>query len=292
MIKNRNRFSEGDRTSVGTWTSQCSISSTGVITTNGSISATGSIEGGSITTSSGNISSTSCNIQTRDGTVGSKNGSFQNLSCTGLQTLTVTESKGIYMGLDSDAAGGTDVCADTNQYIHFTTLLKKYNWRPIYHVTNNDFKMQANWNASASLALKNSTLTTNSITCRAISCSGTTTKPTVQSVAGVYIGLHNVLAGAMDICCSSSPYIHFTIITNDFRERLIYAHTDNSFIWQVCGSETLTMKLISSGLTVNVTSVSSGKRLKFNDKTLTNALKVIRRLEPVEYEQTYVLVDQ
>ena len=32
--------------------------------------------------------------------------------------------------------------------------------------------------------------------------------------------------------------------------------------------------------------------MKFNDKPLTNALKVIRQLEPVEYEQTYDLVDQ
>ena len=70
MIKNRNGFSVGDQTSVDTWTSQCRISSTGIITTNGSISATGSIEGGSITTSSGRISSFSGSIQTSDGTVG------------------------------------------------------------------------------------------------------------------------------------------------------------------------------------------------------------------------------
>ena len=84
MFKNRNGFLVGDQTSVGTWTSQCSISSTGIITTNGSISATGSIEGGSITTSSGNIS-TSCNIQARNGIAGGKKGSFQNMFCTGLK---------------------------------------------------------------------------------------------------------------------------------------------------------------------------------------------------------------
>ena len=43
---------------------------------------------------------------------------------------------------------------------------------------------------------------------------------------------------------------------------------------------------------MNGTSVFSVTRLKFNDKPLTNALKVIRQLEPVEYEQTYALVDQ
>ena len=32
--------------------------------------------------------------------------------------------------------------------------------------------------------------------------------------------------------------------------------------------------------------------MKCNEKPLTNALDVISRLEPVEYDQTYVLVDQ
>ena len=115
MIKKRNGFSLGDQTSVDTWTSQCSISSTCIITTNGSLSTTGSIDGGSITTSSGHIKSLSRSIQTRDGTAGgSKNGSFQHISCTGLKSVTVPESQSIYMGLDSDAAGGIDICADTN----------------------------------------------------------------------------------------------------------------------------------------------------------------------------------
>ncbi|MFM7983104.1 MAG: tail fiber domain-containing protein, partial [Candidatus Fonsibacter sp.] len=34
------------------------------------------------------------------------------------------------------------------------------------------------------------------------------------------------------------------------------------------------------------------KRLKFNEKPLTNALDVINQLEPVEYDQTHDLVDQ
>ena len=73
---------------------------------------------------------------------------------------------------------------------------------------------------------------------------------------------------------------------------MIQCHTDNSFSLQVGGSGTVSMKLIPSGLTVNGTSVSSDKRLKLNNRPLTNALQVIRRLEPVEYEQTYALVDQ
>ena len=53
------------------------------------------------------------------------------------------------------------------------------------------------------------------------------------------------------------------------------------------------MTLNSSGLSVGGTFVSaSDKRLKFNEKPLTNALDVINQLEPVEYDQTYDLVDQ
>jgi hypothetical protein len=59
------------------------------------------------------------------------------------------------MGLDSDAAGGLDICADTNQYIDFTTMRNNYIGRFIYNATNNDFKMHVNGNASASLTLTN-----------------------------------------------------------------------------------------------------------------------------------------
>ena len=53
------------------------------------------------------------------------------------------------------------------------------------------------------------------------------------------------------------------------------------------------MSLNSYGLSVGGTFVSaSDKRLKSNDKPLVNALDVINRLEPVEYDQTYELVDQ
>ena len=49
----------------------------------------------------------------------------------------------------------------------------------------------------------------------------------------------------------------------------------------------------SPGLPVGGTFVSaSDKRLKFHDKPLVNALDVINKLEPVEYDQSYELVDQ
>ncbi|MFM7980554.1 MAG: tail fiber domain-containing protein, partial [Candidatus Fonsibacter sp.] len=50
--------------------------------------------------------------------------------------------------------------------------------------------------------------------------------------------------------------------------------------------------LKSAGLYLGATLVSaSDKRLKFNEKPLVNTLDVINELEPVEYDQTYELVD-
>ena len=109
------------------------------------------------------------------------------------------------------------------------------------------FKMHVNGNASTSLTLKNSTLTTNAITCGAISCTGSSTKPTTPSVASVYVGVDNSAAGGMEICCSSSPYIDFTTINNDFTGSLIYVHGYYSCNWQVGGSGTTSMQLLSTG---------------------------------------------
>ena len=53
------------------------------------------------------------------------------------------------------------------------------------------------------------------------------------------------------------------------------------------------MSLTHSGLfVVGPYTNSSDKRLKFNEKPLANALNVISKLEPVEYDQTQCLVDQ
>ena len=102
-----------------------------------SIIASGDIAAGSITTSAGTMSSFSGNIHTKQGTAEGKNGAFQNLACTGLNTLPEPESRRIFRGLDADAAGGIDICADTNQYIEFTTMLQIYIERLFYKATNN-----------------------------------------------------------------------------------------------------------------------------------------------------------
>ncbi|MFM7977707.1 MAG: hypothetical protein ACKPKO_00185 [Candidatus Fonsibacter sp.] len=94
----------------------------------GSISTTGNISAGSvstttgnITTASGNISSTSGNIQTINGTITGKHGSFQNLAVTGSTVKpAVPTSVGVYIGLDSgNTAGGIEICTSTLQYIDF-----------------------------------------------------------------------------------------------------------------------------------------------------------------------------
>ena len=49
---------------------------------------------------------------------------------------------------------------------------------------------------------------------------------------------------------------------------------------------------IFGGLYIGATLVSaSDKRLKFNEKPLVNALDIINKLEPVEYDQTFDLVE-
>ncbi|MFM7979760.1 MAG: tail fiber domain-containing protein, partial [Candidatus Fonsibacter sp.] len=53
------------------------------------------------------------------------------------------------------------------------------------------------------------------------------------------------------------------------------------------------MKLNFAGLTVNgIVTSSSDSRLKLNSKSLTNGLTVINKLEPLEYDQIYELVEQ
>ena len=61
------------------------IDNQGNITTTGFITATGNITGNTVQTSSGNISPFSGNIQTIQGSVVGKSGSFQSLAITGTQ---------------------------------------------------------------------------------------------------------------------------------------------------------------------------------------------------------------
>ena len=149
-----------------------------------------------------------------------------------------------------------------------------YNGKLLYTTSRNDFKMYVSSEASPSLTLNSTTLTTNAITCGPISRTGSAVKPTQPTTAGVYVGLDSSAARGMEICCSTLPYIDFTTIGTDFKGRYIYAHADNSFNWQVGGSTSNGMKISSTGLSVTGTVTSSDKTLKLNDKPLANAISV------------------
>ena len=83
-----------------------------------SIRASGDISGVSITTVTGTMSSTSCNIQTTNGTVSVKNGLFQNQSCTGTSRQTTTPTVvGVCTCMDSITACGIDISCTQLQYI-------------------------------------------------------------------------------------------------------------------------------------------------------------------------------
>ena len=75
--------------------------------------------------------------------------------------------------------------------------------------------------------------------------------------------------------------------------RMQYTNSTAQFDWYINCTLATSKILNSSGLSVGGTFVpASDKRLKFNEKPLTNALDVISRLEPVEYDQTVDLVGQ
>ena len=73
---------------------------------------------------------------------------------------------------------------------------------------------------------------------------------------------------------------------------MLCGHTDNSLSWQVGGRGTVNIKLLTTGLSVHGTAVTSDARLKVNEKPLVNAIGVINRFEPVEYDQTVSLMEQ
>ena len=106
------------------------------------INASGDISGGSITTHTGHISSTSGKQPTINGTIACKNLSCQHLPCAGTDGKTTTPtSAGVHMGMDSCAVGGIDICSAQLQYVDFNAasfdygrrLLYEYNLSPATH---------------------------------------------------------------------------------------------------------------------------------------------------------------
>ena len=104
--------------------------------------------------------------------------------------------------------------------------------------------MHVNGNASPSLTLNSTTLSTN-----VIACTGTG-KPVAPTAAGVYIGLDTSTGGGIEICTGTIQYIDFTIPTptTDFRGRMLYNNTESAFAWHVGGSGTAKMTLNTTAL--------------------------------------------
>ncbi|MFM7987797.1 MAG: hypothetical protein ACKPKO_51645, partial [Candidatus Fonsibacter sp.] len=111
---------------------------------------------------------------------------------------------------------------------------------------------------------------------RSLVITGTTVKPAMPTIVGVYIGLDSGnTAGGMEICVSYLPYIGFTAPTVDYKGSILYDHSAIELIIFVAGSLTANMTLNSSGLSVGGTFVSAIDYIfKFNEKPLTNALDV------------------
>ena len=82
------------------------------------------------------------------------------------------------------------------------------------------------------------------------------------------------------------------VLEADMKGRMVYINSSNQFEWYINSTFIINMPLAAGGLYVGGTLVSaSDKRLKSHDKPLVNALDIINKLEPVEYDQTFDLVE-
>ena len=54
-------------------------------------------------------------------------------------------------------------------------------------------------------------------------------KSTSPTVAGVHLGMDSSSARGIDICASSTQYIHFTVINADYKGRMSYISSESSF---------------------------------------------------------------
>ena len=99
------------------------------------------------------------------------------------------------------------------------------------------------------------------------------------TIAGVDIGLDSGnTVGGMEICASSLPYIDFTVPSIASKGRILYDHSTNDFkIFVARGLVNATLNTTRLNVVGTVTTTSD-KRLKFNEKSLNNALDVINKL--------------
>ena len=124
-----------------------------------------------------------------------------------------------------------------------------------------------------------------------IACTATSGRPITPSGYGAYLGCDGTNYCALELSCDLMSYIDFTSPGVDYKGRFQFLNASTTFQW-FTGARNI-MSLSPTGLVVNGTTVSSSdKRLKFNEKQLTNALDVINRLEPCEYQQSQEIVER
>ena len=94
-----------------------------------------------------------------------------------------------------------------------------------------------------------------------------------------------------ELCGVTFAYIDFTTVGIDMKGRMQYTNSTAQFDWYI-NSTLATSKMIlnASGLSVGGTFVSaSDKRLKFNEKLLTNALMVPENIKQVHFSWANVI---
>ncbi|MFM7986667.1 MAG: tail fiber domain-containing protein [Candidatus Fonsibacter sp.] len=127
------------------------------------------------------------------------------------------------------------------------------------------------------------------------------TSPITPSDAGIFIAnnLSNTPVAStpgITLCGTSNTFPYLSFVSpghTSYWRGLIQLSLESSTIHFSISGVGERLCITTAGVSVYGTfSNLSDKRLKFNVKPLTNALDVINPLEPVEYDQTYTLVDE
>ncbi|MFM7985354.1 MAG: hypothetical protein ACKPKO_39180, partial [Candidatus Fonsibacter sp.] len=119
-----------------------------------------------------------------------------------------------------------------------------------------------------------------------LAITATAGRPTTPSAMGCYLGRDQNNWAALELCSVTAAYVDFTTAGTDMKGRFMYSFSTSQFDLYIAISSNMTLNTACLYLGATLVSASD-KRLKFNEKPLINALDVINKLEPVEYDQTF-----
>ncbi|MFM7984473.1 MAG: hypothetical protein ACKPKO_34625, partial [Candidatus Fonsibacter sp.] len=202
------------------------------------------------TLSAGGTISTSGNITASAGTITGKT-----LAITGTSGRPqIPTAQGCYIGSTSvgytaiELVSGVGTTYQT--YIDFTEPNVDFRGRIIYTNATNDCQFFVNSNATARMALNDTSLTVAcNIFGNTVSCTGAIAG-TTMSAQGVYAGVATTY-GVIEMVGTDGTYIDFTAPNVDYKGRICYAIASNTFSWRVGGVITTVMQLSSANLQVN-----------------------------------------